>query len=224
MALASIFDRRPPDDSLETIAYDVERQGYAVMPDFITAVEVDALLQVFHGLRQHEDALQPAGIGRGDDYQTNNFVRQDWIHWIDGTTAPTQLFLDRMRDLQVTLNRRLFMGLFDYEAHFALYPEGAFYKKHIDAFQGHSNRRLSTVLYLNYDWQPTDGGELRCYDPDEPNQVLFDLPPAAGTLVVFESERFWHEVLPAKRRRFSVAGWFRINTSTSSRVDPPHWY
>ncbi|MFY0663912.1 MAG: 2OG-Fe(II) oxygenase [Natronospirillum sp.] len=223
MALASIFDTQPPNDPNARIAAEVERQGYAVVPNFFSTAEVDALLQLFHNLRQQENALQPAGIGRGGDYQTNDFVRQDWIHWLDGTTQPTQLFLDRMRDLQVTLNRRLIMGLFDYEAHFALYPDGAFYKKHLDAFQGQSNRRLSTVLYLNYDWQPTDGGELRCYDPDEPSQVLFDLAPLAGTLVVFESERFWHEVLPAKRRRFSIAGWFRINTSTSTRVDPPLW-
>jgi hypothetical protein len=30
-----------------------------------------------------------------------------------------------------------------------------------------------------------------------------------GTLVVFLSDRFPHEVLPARRERLSLAGWFR---------------
>ncbi|MEC7468361.1 MAG: 2OG-Fe(II) oxygenase, partial [Pseudomonadota bacterium] len=32
---------------------------------------------------------------------------------------------------------------------------------------------------------------------------------------------FPHEVLPATRDRFSIAGWFRVNNSTAQRVDPP---
>jgi len=40
-------------------------------------------------------------------------------------------------------------------------------------------------------------------------------------LVVFLSEEFPHEVLKAKRSRFSVAGWFRVNTSNAERADPP---
>lgn len=211
------------NERYEHIAADLEHQGYAIVPQFFHPEEVDALLQVLQRLQEDDDALQLAGVGRGDDFQTNAAVRQDRIHWLDGTTPATALFLERMRALQTALNRHLFMGLFDYEAHFALYPEGAFYKKHVDAFQGQSNRRLSTVLYLNHAWQPDDGGVFRCYDPDAPQQILFDLLPTAGTLVVFESERFWHEVLPAKRARRSIAGWFRINTSTQFRVDPPIW-
>jgi len=36
-----------------------------------------------------------------------------------------------------------------------------------------------------------------------------DVPPEGGTLVCFMSERFWHEVLPARRLRLSLTGWFR---------------
>ncbi|HEY8085443.1 MAG TPA: 2OG-Fe(II) oxygenase [Methylophilaceae bacterium] len=36
-----------------------------------------------------------------------------------------------------------------------------------------------------------------------------DISPQGGTLVVFFSDQFWHEVLPAKRDRFSIAGWFK---------------
>jgi SM-20-related protein len=45
--------------------------------------------------------------------------------------------------------------------------------------------------------------------------------PLMGTLVLFLSEDFPHEVLPATRDRYAIAGWYRINTSVSDRVDPP---
>ena len=45
--------------------------------------------------------------------------------------------------------------------------------------------------------------------------------PAVGTLAVFLSEDFEHEVLPARRDRYSIAGWFRVNSSSARRVDPP---
>ena len=45
--------------------------------------------------------------------------------------------------------------------------------------------------------------------------------PRMGKLAVFLSEEFPHEVLPARRDRYSIAGWFRVNTSTTERPDPP---
>lgn len=209
-----------PDESYLQIADGIATQGYVICPEFLPASTVQALL----GLAQaHErtDALSRAGIGRGQDFQTNRFVRQDRIHWLHTEDPTARLFLDPMRALQQTLNRELFIGLFDYEAHLALFPAGAFYKKHLDAFKGRTNRRLSTVLYLNFDWQSDQGGELRCFDPEDDQRVLFDLLPQAGTLFVFDSERFWHEVLPAQRNRYSIAGWFRVNGSINGVVDPP---
>ncbi|MDH5172415.1 MAG: 2OG-Fe(II) oxygenase, partial [Gammaproteobacteria bacterium] len=45
--------------------------------------------------------------------------------------------------------------------------------------------------------------------------------PALGTVAVFLSEDFEHEVLPARRDRFSIAGWYRVNSSSARRADPP---
>ncbi|WP_255856521.1 2OG-Fe(II) oxygenase [Marinobacterium rhizophilum] len=45
--------------------------------------------------------------------------------------------------------------------------------------------------------------------------------PCYGTLVVFLSDRFPHEVLPARRQRLSLAGWYRVNNSLGGIVDPP---
>ena len=66
------------------------------------------------------------------------------------------------------------------------------------------------MLYLNDDWQASDGGELVVYD-EHSQEVLHRVLPSAGTLVCFLSEEFPHEVLPAHRDRMSIAGWFRID-------------
>jgi SM-20-related protein len=38
-------------------------------------------------------------------------------------------------------------------------------------------------------------------------------------VVIFLSERIPHEVLPATRDRYSIAGWFRVNATTGGRLD-----
>jgi SM-20-related protein len=75
-------------------------------------------------------------------------------------------------------------------------------------------------VYLNSGWTGTDGGELVLYKDDFDREGI-KVIPLLGTVVVFLSEEFPHEVLPAKRDRYSIAGWFRVNTSVTDRVDPP---
>jgi len=170
--------------------------------------------------RLHEQSLlSPAGIGRGKNHLLNEEVRGDYTHWFDGGSLAQQSYLAIMRELKNTLNRELFLGLFEYECHYALYPPGAFYKKHLDSFRGRTNRKVTTVVYLNSDWQAEDAGEMRLYHPHT-NQVLLDVAPRSGTLVCFMSEDLPHEVLPTKAERRSIAGWFRCNTSLNGRIDP----
>jgi SM-20-related protein len=45
--------------------------------------------------------------------------------------------------------------------------------------------------------------------------------PAYGSVVVFLSDCVPHEVAAARRDRYSIAGWFRVNGSRADRVDPP---
>lgn len=154
--------------------------------------------------------LKPAGVGRGGDYQRNQGIRRDKIHWLEPVTPAVTEFLAWMDELRQGLNQRLFLGLFDYESHFAVYEPGDFYQKHLDAFKGSRGRRLSTVLYLNEGWSEADAGELVLYD-EAGERILERVAPKNGRLVIFLSEEFPHEVLPAKQTRFSIAGWFRVN-------------
>lgn len=168
---------------------------------------------------QKQSLLSPAGIGRGKSHLRNEEVRGDYTHWFDGNSLAQQSYLAIMRELKNTLNRELFLGLFEYECHYAFYPPGAFYKKHLDSFCGLTNRKVTTVVYLNSAWQTEDAGEMRLYHP-QTKQPLLDVAPRSGTLVCFMSEDLPHEVLPTYKNRLSIAGWFRCNTSLNGRIDP----
>ncbi len=202
----------------EAIAQDILSKGYSINPCALPLDLSTALKQHLHAMPQYK--FEEAGIGRDQSHSLNNFVRTDEICWINGESSAGSDWLDWAGQLQRYLNRRLFLGLFSFESHFAHYSPGDFYKRHYDAFKGQANRVLSLVVYLNHAWQPDEGGELVLYLNDQDENGI-RVTPSFGTVAVFLSEEFPHEVLPATRDRFSIAGWFRVNTSTSERVDPP---
>jgi SM-20-related protein len=144
------------------------------------------------------------------------------IYWLDTaqTAAAVHDYLDWIEQLRLGLNRRLFLGLFDYECHYAYYAAGTFYKKHRDVFKGGGNRVVSSVLYLNPHWTPQDGGELLLYARDG-NTLIESVAPQYGRMILFLSEQFPHEVATTRCPRYSLAGWFRINNSIGCSVDPP---
>lgn len=151
--------------------------------------------------------LKPASVGRGPGQALREGIRGDRIQWLEyGQSAPSDTYLRAMDELRQALNQALYLGLEDFECHFASYPPGAFYRKHLDRFRDDDRRTLSSVFYLNDNWQPDQGGTLRLYLKDE--QEL-DVLPQAGTLVLFMSAELPHEVLPACRERLSLTGWFR---------------
>lgn len=202
---------------LDTIAAALVEPGYILLQQAVPQRIVVELLAHFS-----QCEFRPAGIGRQADFQVQASVRSDQIHWLaaasDADGAGQDAigdFLSWMETLRIGINRRLFLGLHDYQSHFASYATGAFYKKHRDAFsgqarRGQSARVVSTVLYLNRAWQRDDGGELVLY-ADDGVEVLTKIAPEFGRLVIFLSEKFPHEVLPATRERKSIAGWYSVN-------------
>lgn len=212
----------------ECIAANIIEQGYSIVLNALPEQLGASLLQQVLTIPQAE--FDSAGVGRENEHTLNRFVRTDKICWINGESSAGQQWLAWAADLQQYLNRRLFLGLFSFESHFAHYHPGDFYKKHMDAFKGETNRVLSLVYYLNPDWGLNDGGELKIYLDGNAQGIeqaqgvekdSLKVTPVFGTLVVFLSEEFPHEVLPAVRDRYSIAGWFRVNTSTTAKVDPP---
>ena len=183
--------------------------GWLVLPNFFATETVNALRQ--QALNQWQSgSFHAAGIGQGNGLNVNQAIRGDQVQWLEpcphGALGQWQTFVEQLR---VELNRSLYLGLFEYEHHFALYPAGAFYRSHIDNFRGTSARLVTTLLYLNEDWQTPDGGQLRLYTDGTNGGEFRDITPQGGTVVLFLSERFWHEVLPANRQRLSLTGWLR---------------
>ncbi|MBL4714168.1 MAG: 2OG-Fe(II) oxygenase [Alcanivorax sp.] len=215
---ADLFDGGSP--RCQRLIDDLVARQYAVAPNYFPAHLVRALRREAV-LRDRRGEFQSAGIGRRGEHQHNARVRRDRTLWLDGSTLAQCRLLGEFEQLRLAVNRQLFMGLFDLESHFAVYDPGAFYRRHLDAFNGRNGRVLSVVVYLNDQWRSEEGGRLRVWaDPDAIHPAT-EVEPRAGTLVCFLSDRIPHEVLEARRQRVSVAGWFRCNNSTADRPDPP---
>jgi SM-20-related protein len=152
-------------------------------------------------------AFQPAQVGRGGGRMLHSEIRQDRICWLkpDALSEAQQIYWNQFEPLRMAFNQALYLGLFDYEAHFASFPAGTHYKRHLDQFQEVGLRTVSCVLYLSDRWLTTDGGALRLFLAHGHHDVL----PQAGRLVCFMSDQFYHEVRPASRERLSITGWFK---------------
>jgi SM-20-related protein len=159
---------------------------------------------------QAEGALVPAAVGRNDGRSLRGDIRADSTRWLDDPRCgdAARVFLERLDALRIALNRRLFLGLDEVEAHYAAYPSGGGYARHRDRFRDSDARVVSLVTYLNEDWNVADGGALRLYFDDVGSDAAcVDVAPTRGS-ICFLSE-LEHEVLPAQRERLSIAAWFR---------------
>lgn len=192
----------------ERIVDELYRHGWCEYPSFLDPAQTRALAAESR-VAWEEGQFRQAGVGTGAELRVDRSVRRDHVSWLDdaGLTPTQRLYYQRLESLRTAVNRELQLGLFSFEGHLTVYPAGGFYRRHLDQFRGARHRVVSCILYLNPDWQPEDGGELRLYLDEQGAQV--DVLPRGGTLVAFLSERFPHEVLPARRERLSLTGWFR---------------
>ncbi|WP_250433508.1 2OG-Fe(II) oxygenase [Hanstruepera flava] len=195
----------------EKIINDISMQQYSIVENFFSNDEVSILRESL--LNKHEeDTFKKAAIGNRVNETIAKSIRGDMILWIDESKADTKerLFFDKINDLVLYLNKTCFMGILQKEFHYALYPEGTFYKRHLDTFQNDDRRKLSFVCYLNEEgWLPENGGELVLYlnnDRQETEKVIYPFP---GRVVVFESQILEHEVKPVKTERMSITGWLK---------------
>jgi SM-20-related protein len=196
-----------------SIQDDLAAKGWSVQTDYFPPDLIAALWRELD-TRRGEGVLTPAGIGRGAGRRVQPDIRKDHTLWLDGESAAQNEYLRLMDALRIQLNQSLFLGLNEFEAHYAHYPPGGFYKKHVDALRGERNRVVSTVTYLTPGWRGADEGHLVLYSHDE--RELTRILPAAGTLAIFMSEDIPHEVLPPRRERCSIAGWFRCHQPPGS--------
>jgi SM-20-related protein len=181
-------------------------RGFGIVDDFADP----ELLSALHDrcIELHASgALRAARVGRGPNQRLDPEVRGDFISWLTHPERNAeQRLLARLDELRVVLNRELMAGIEDFQGHFALYPAGAAYARHFDRLVGSDSRVISAVVYLNTGWSAEDGGQLHLFVP---GGGTVEVLPLGGRLVAFQSDRFEHEVLPARRERMSFTGWFR---------------
>ena len=178
--------------------------GICVRNDFLGAARVRELIECAR-VRKARGEFAGGRIG-GALRVRRDEIRGDDTCWLgEPLLAAERLLLADMERLRLELNGEAYLGLFDLEMHYAWYPPGAGYARHVDQPRGHEDRVVSVVLYLNESWIPADGGQLRLFDAESTR----DVEPLAGRLVSFVTAGREHAVLPTQKGRLSLAGWFR---------------
>lgn len=194
------------NSSSREIINNLAEFGWAVADGFLGSDQTADLLE--HARRLYtRNQFKRAGVGTAHLHTVNENVRGDSVFWIEPSDVNPVLlpYIQAVHTLIEELNRGAFLGIKDIEMHFACYPEGTHYEKHIDQLKVNGKRVISSVFYLNVDWQPGDGGELRIYD--EKNTTYVDITPRAGRLVLFLSNSIYHEVRRVNKERYSITGW-----------------
>lgn len=195
----------------EQIIEDLLEKKYSVIDQFFDLDEVESLRNSLME-KYEEDAFKKAAIGNRTNEVIEKAIRGDFILWLNEETAgeAEKIYFNKINSLVNYLNRTCFMGIFTKEFHYAVYPEGTFYKRHLDTFQNDGRRKLSMVCYLNKEnWKPENGGELAIYLDNNGKEEEVTIYPLAGRIVIFESQELEHEVKAVRVPRFSITGWLK---------------
>lgn len=199
------------EDLLDQISSDIYQKSYVIIDDFVDEEFRRALLAEQNELVS-QGKFRHAAVGKGGQKQVRTEIRSDEVYWMDADElSPLQkTYWEKVDEIRKVLNQRCFLGLRSFEGHFAKYPVGSFYKRHLDQFHAVPNRVVTVILYLNESWTAEDEGALRMYFPQEDGtEQIEDVLPLGGRLVVFLSGEIPHEVLPTKKERISITGWLK---------------
>jgi SM-20-related protein len=192
--------------ALDRILPELRAEGISVSDGFLTSSDVGELAECA-ALRRTRGDFSDARIGAHRGSRRREDIRGDRICWLEEAAFPAETrVLRSLEQLRLCLNEGAYLGLFDLEIHYAWYPSGAAYSRHVDQPVGRTGRRVSLVLYLNPQWSAADGGTLRIRADDG---RFRDIDPLGGRLVLFLSESREHEVLLTRVPRLSLTGWFR---------------
>ena len=194
-------------NSFDTLIDSFIRDKVGIADNFLSIKLAGRLKQNLLGLfaQQH---FKQAGTGNNTELNHDQLVRSDHIYWLDRAhnNSSENDFFDLMDQFVSYLNNTCYTGITGYEFHYALYPEGSFYQKHLDQFRNNESRKFSMIMYLNPGWETTDGGEL-CVHQNGGRQ---NISPESGKGVFFKSNELLHEVLLSHKARMSITGWLKV--------------
>lgn len=199
------------EDLLDQISSEIYQKSYVIIDDFVDEEFRRALLAEQNELVK-QGKFRHAAVGKGGQKQVRTEIRSDEVYWMDADElSPLQkTYWEKVDEIRKVLNQRCFLGLRSFEGHFAKYPVGSFYKRHLDQFHAVPHRMVTVILYLNESWTAEDEGALRMYFPQEDGtEQIEEVLPIGGRMVVFLSGEIPHEVLQTKKERISITGWLK---------------
>lgn len=204
---------------LETFVQDILLQGHAIIDNFLSVQEVQDLSTTLLAFYE-KGKFKKAGIGNQIQLQVVSEIRGDYICWLEKDTLQicNDLYFNKIDQVINYLNSTCYLGITEIEAHFAVFPQGTRYRRHLDRFQNSDNqnfdknnyksRKLSVICYLNPIWEIENGGELAMYLPDiDGCEQIVKILPQGGKFICFESHKIPHEVFMAHKDRYSLTGW-----------------
>lgn len=199
----------------EKIIDELGNNKFSISDHFFTSEETAAFKT--HVINQDTSQdFHAAAIGNAYNEKIIQSIRGDKIRWIDENNKyeVEEIFFQKVNDFIQYLNRTCYMGIEESEFHYALYPEGTFYQRHIDAFKNDDRRTLSMVFYLNdEDWKEEYGGQLSLFLPQtNGTEKEINILPVAGRLAIFDSKTIPHEVKPVQKPRYSITGWLKTRS------------
>lgn len=197
--------------NLTELAQDLTLKGWHLSQNLVPEDICLDLLTQLKLYQQSPGDFSKAHIGQGAHKKNVNEIRGDFIRWLEPKSPEPyeQKFFLWFEEFKQNINQNLLLNITDCELHYAFYPPDTNYEKHIDVFQQNSSRVLSFVLYLNKEWQATDGGELILFKEQNPEEEDVRIAPHFGHLVVFLSRQIHHQVNFTNRERLSVTGWLK---------------
>eukprot|EP00879_Flechtneria_rotunda_P028831 GHRR01031061.1.p1 GENE.GHRR01031061.1~~GHRR01031061.1.p1 ORF type:complete len:400 (+),score=113.92 GHRR01031061.1:185-1384(+) len=147
-----------------------------------------------------------------------------------GAAAPLFAQLDADRSLVTMLS--LFLPQLRLESHAVKLQynagAGSCFPMHFDSDEQLDGRRVTVIFYLNKDWQPSHGGQLRLYPFPAP---AVDIEPVNDRLLLFSSTRMLHRVLPSHAPRCCFTVWLSAGrprggaaagpAAAAARIPPP---
>ena len=207
--MEALFESLPFKENqlYERIISDLTTQKYSIVDDFFT---IEEALELRHSLEAKLQAnlFKTSAIGNKTNEIVKKQVRGDIISWIDeqNKTAEEAQFFSKINSLITYLNKTCFLGILSKEFHYAIYPKGTHYLRHVDTFMNDDRRKLSMVCYLNKEhWTDDLGGHLVLYLKHQELKIA----PQLGRLVIFESQEIAHEVTTVNTERYSITGWLK---------------